>query len=98
MEDEQGSIPYSFKAGKGLFSFPAMSTPSEWLFSAAGYISNQRRSCLNGEHIHLISVFKQKHVTGKPRTLNKLIVNKLLGENLYCVIPIDYCQYCINID
>ena len=36
-----------------------------------------------------ISVFKQKYVIGEPRTL-ELIVNKFLGEKMYCVIPIDY--------
>ena len=38
-------------------------------------------------------------MTGEARTLKLIIiVNKLLDEKLYCVIPIDYYRYCINID
>ena len=50
---KKGQFPILSKLAKDYLAIPAMSTLSEWLFSAAaGYISNQRRSCLNVEHIH----------------------------------------------
>ena len=59
----KGQFPILSQLARDYLAIPAMSTPSEHLFSATGYISNQRRSCLNGEHVHLIGIFKQKHVT-----------------------------------
>ena len=40
---------------------PAMSTPSERIFSAVGYISSKQRSCLSGENINQL-VFLNKNV------------------------------------
>ena len=57
----KGQFPILSKLARDYLAIPAMSTPSERLFSAAGYISNQRRSCLNGEHIHQL-VFLNKNM------------------------------------
>ena len=42
-------------------AIPAMSTPSERLFSAAGYISSQKRSRLSGENLNQL-VFLNKNL------------------------------------
>ena len=39
-----------------------MSTPSERIFSAAGYISGQRRCQLSEEHVNQLVFFEQEHV------------------------------------
>ena len=48
----KGQFPILSQLARDYLAIPTMSTPSECLFCAVGYISNQRRSCLNGEHIH----------------------------------------------
>ena len=57
----KGQFPILSKLARDYLAIPAMSTPSELLISAAGYISIQRRSCLNGEHIHQL-VFLNKNM------------------------------------
>ena len=39
------------KLARCYLAIPAMSTPSERIFSAAGYIANERRSRLTGDHV-----------------------------------------------
>ena len=54
-------FPILSQLAREYLAIPAMSTPSKRLFSTSGYISNQRRSCLNGEHIHQL-VFLNKNM------------------------------------
>ena len=42
-------------------TIPTMSTPSERMLSAAGYLSSQRRSCLSGENLNQL-VFLNKNL------------------------------------
>ena len=57
----KGQFPILSDVAREYLAIPAMSTPSERLFSAAGYISCRRRSSLNGEHIHQL-VFLNKNM------------------------------------
>ena len=58
-KDNRGQFPTLAKLAREYLAVPAMSTPSERIFSAAGYISGQRRCRLSGEHVnHLVFLNK----------------------------------------
>ncbi|XP_065895786.1 zinc finger BED domain-containing protein 4-like [Dysidea avara] len=54
-------FPTLARIAREYLAIPAMSTPSERLFSAAGYISSQRRSRLSGENLNQL-VFLNKNL------------------------------------
>ena len=54
-------FPTLTKIAREYLAIPAMSTPSERIFSAAGYISCQRRSRLSGENLNQL-VFLNKNM------------------------------------
>ena len=54
-------FPTLARIAREYLAIPAMSTPSERMFSAAGYISSQRRSRLSGENLNQL-VFLNKNL------------------------------------
>ena len=54
-------FPTLARIAREYLAIPAMSTPSERMFSAAGYLSSQRRSRLSGENLNQL-VFLNKNL------------------------------------
>ena len=53
-------FPTLARIAREYLTIPAMSTPSERMLSAAGYLNSQRRSCLSGENLNQL-VFLNKN-------------------------------------
>ena len=63
-KDNRNQFPILAKLAREYLAIPAMSTPSERIFSSAGYVSSQRKSRLIGEHVNQL-VFLNKHVNNR---------------------------------
>jgi hypothetical protein len=55
---KQANYPTLFEIAKKFMYVPATSAPSERVFSYAGLILNQKRSCLKGKHVDSLVFLK----------------------------------------